>query len=160
LQLLMSEGFVLGVSGTLLGMAAGVGGAYLLTRSMESLVQTSLPSVTLSWGPLVLGACLGMIVSLTATFVPAWRAGKISPLEGFRSVVRFDTRPIPWWATLVGLAMLAAGGGIIYAAGQGIISRDKLVTGGGAVRLCVVVAACACALGADHGRAAGDHRAG
>ena len=132
LQLLMSEGLVLGVAGTLLGMAAGVGGAYLLTRSMESLVQNKLPSVSLTWGPLILGACLGMIVSLTATFIPAWRAGRISPLEGFRAAVGSDSHRIPWWTTLIGLLTLAAGGGIVYAAGQGIFGmrRENLVTGG------------------------------
>jgi putative ABC transport system permease protein len=63
IRMLLLEGLAMGVVGTLIGIAAGVGGALL-----------------------VFAALLGPSVSILAMFIPAWIAGKVSPLEGMRFI--------------------------------------------------------------------------
>ncbi len=129
-RLLLCEGLMFGVIGTGLGLLAGLGGAYLLTRALEGLTGNPLPPIRLAWGPLALGGGLGLGLSLASTYFPALHAGRVSPLEGMRNISRLDTQNVAWWVTAIGVAMLAVGGGIVYAAGEGFLGRDKLVTGG------------------------------
>ncbi len=129
-HLLMGEGLVLGIVGTGLGVLTGLGGAYLLTRAMEELLSSSLPPLVITWHPPLLGAVLGMIVSLAATYLPAYNASKISPLEGLRSISKFEVEPAPLWVTLLGIAVLVAGGGLMTATVQNIVDQSHMVTAG------------------------------
>jgi putative ABC transport system permease protein len=129
-RLLMGEGLVLGSVGTGLGILAGFGGAYLLTRAMERLLAAPLPAVVITWQPPLLGAVLGMIVSLASTYLPAYRASKISPLEGLRSISKFEVEPAPLWVTLLGIALLAAGGGLMAASVQNVVDPSNMVLAG------------------------------
>jgi putative ABC transport system permease protein len=86
MRMLLLEGLSMGLVGTLLGAAAGLGGAFLLTRSMAQVYSTSMPALRITPGPFILAAILGPCVSLLAMFVPAWIAGKVSPLEGMRFI--------------------------------------------------------------------------
>ncbi len=86
MRVLLTEGIVMGVVGTVLGAAAGLGGAYLLAQSMSKIYNTPMPALQITPEPFILVAFLGPGISLLAMFVPAWIAGKVSPLEGMRFV--------------------------------------------------------------------------
>jgi putative ABC transport system permease protein len=86
MQLLLWEGLLLGGIGTLLGLAAGLAGAWGLMRSMEKLFMAPLPATGISPVSLGLGALAGMGISLLATIFPARRAAHVSPVEGMRRV--------------------------------------------------------------------------
>jgi len=86
IRMLLLEGLTLGFVGTLLGIAAGLGGALLLARSMGQVYSTTVPSLCITPKPFILAAILGPGVSLLAMFVPAWIAGRVSPLEGMRFI--------------------------------------------------------------------------
>lgn len=86
MRMLLLEGIMMGVVGTILGSAAGLGGAYLLAQSMSKIYCTPMPSLQITLEPFILVAFVGPSVSLLAMFVPAWIAGKVSPLEGMRFV--------------------------------------------------------------------------
>ena len=80
LQMIMKQGMTL----TLIGVALGLGGAYVLTRYLESLT-------TMLYGvrprdPLTFGvaAALLTVVALCACFIPARRATKVDPLVALR----------------------------------------------------------------------------
>ena len=80
LQMIMKQGMTL----TLIGVALGLGGAYVLTRYLESLT-------TMLYGvrprdPLTFGvaAALLTLVALGACFIPARRATKVDPLVALR----------------------------------------------------------------------------
>ena len=86
IRMLLLEGLVMGVVGTVLGSLAGLGGAYGLTQAMGRVYSTTMPALLVTPGPFLLAALLGPGISLAAMFVPAYIAGRISPLEGMRFV--------------------------------------------------------------------------
>jgi putative ABC transport system permease protein len=86
IRMLLLEGLAMGVVGTLIGIAAGVGGALLLTKSMGQVYSTAMPTLRITPAPFVFAALLGPSVSILAMFIPAWIAGKVSPLEGMRFI--------------------------------------------------------------------------
>jgi len=78
------EAALLGLVGSVLGAGLGVLMARGLTRLMETLLNQSLTSISVS-GDIVLTALLiGLIVAVLAALIPAWQAGRISPLEALR----------------------------------------------------------------------------
>jgi putative ABC transport system permease protein len=77
LKLILREGFILAMVGTLLG----AGGAFALTRFLSSVlfgVSATDPAIYLS------AAALLLIVAIAACFWPARRASAIQPLEALR----------------------------------------------------------------------------
>jgi putative ABC transport system permease protein len=86
IRMLLVEGLAMGVVGTALGIVAGVGGAFLLTQSMSQVYSTTMPALRITPGPFIFAAILGPSVSVLAMFIPAWIAGKVSPLEGLRFI--------------------------------------------------------------------------
>lgn len=113
--MLLGEGLMMGVVGTFLGTVAGLVGAYFLTRAMTQLARTELPPLQLTPTPFLLGAAFGLGISLAGTYLPARRAGKLSPLEGMSTVAPEDRDGFPPFYTWVGaitvcvtLALLAA----------------------------------------------------
>ena len=80
LKMILRQGMTL----TLIGVALGLGGAYVLTRYVESLT-------TMLYGvrprdPLTFGLTAGLLtfVALLACLIPARRATKIDPLVALR----------------------------------------------------------------------------
>jgi putative ABC transport system permease protein len=123
-RLLVAEGFLLGFIGTGLGMILGLGGAYYLTRMMEQLVQTSLPSLQITPLPFILGAILGLGVSMMATYIPAVLASRVSPLEGLRPVTEIDLKGVPTSVTVAGFALLAIAGALLVAFMKGLFLQN------------------------------------
>ncbi len=130
LRIMMCEGLVLGTAGTALGVLVGIGGAFLLTRTMADYLQTNLPPIKITWQPPLFGAVLGILTTAASTYLPARRAGKISPLEGLRSISKFDVEPTPIWVTALGVLALTVGAAVIYATSQGKIEQAAMVTAG------------------------------
>jgi putative ABC transport system permease protein len=86
IRMLLLEGLTMGLVGTLVGSAIGLGGAYLLTQSMGKVYSTPMPALRITPAPFIVAGLLGPIVSLVAMFIPAWIAGRVSPLEGMRFI--------------------------------------------------------------------------
>jgi predicted permease len=80
LNLVLKQGMVL----TLIGVALGLGAAYVLTKYLESL--TSMLFGVQPRDPATFGviAVLLTVVALVACFIPARRATKVNPLEALR----------------------------------------------------------------------------
>ena len=87
MRMLLLEGFAMGVVGTILGAVLGVIGANLLTAGMMKVYSNSIPPLLITPGPFILAAVLGPMMSLFGVIVPAYLAGKITPLEGMRPIV-------------------------------------------------------------------------
>ncbi len=95
MRMLILEGFAMGVTGTLLGVILGVIGARLLTAGMMKVYSNSIPSLLITSGPFILASIIGPLMSVCGVIVPAYIAGKITPLEGMRPIVDEHDRRIP-----------------------------------------------------------------
>lgn len=78
------EGLVLGVVGSVLGVAAG----YLLTLLIQGVVELtghSLPGgLSVSASNIVSGLLLGTVITVLSVMIPARRAGRTEPMEAMR----------------------------------------------------------------------------
>lgn len=87
LTLVLAEACVLGVTGALLGVGAGLGLAFPLIAVMGQLFggQIQLSSYAVPAGALVFSIVLGLVTTLVASALPAFSASRISPVEAMRS---------------------------------------------------------------------------
>src|SRR5713101_6415526 len=80
LKMILKQGMTL----TLIGVALGLGGAYVLTKYLESLTTMLYgvqPRDPLTYG---VAAALLSAVALLACFIPAWRSARVDPLVALR----------------------------------------------------------------------------
>jgi len=113
------EALLLGVLGSVLGVAAGVGIAVGLMKVMSSVgMKLSTDDLTVAWTTPVAGIALGVIVTVLAAYLPARRAGKISPMAALRDAgAPADARAGRVRAVL-GVLLTAGGVASLYAASQ------------------------------------------
>jgi putative ABC transport system permease protein len=83
LQVLV-EAALLGVIGSALGVGLGILMARGLTRLMETLLAQQFGAIRMPTEILVTSVVLGLSVTVLAAAIPAWQAGRISPLEALR----------------------------------------------------------------------------
>ncbi len=114
-RLVIGESLVMGVVGTALGIAVGMAGARLLTRALDQVLMTSLPAMHITPMPFVFAVALGLGMSLLGAWIPARRAGRLSPLEGIDGVVREEASRSSGSTGVVGALIAAASGGAITA---------------------------------------------
>ncbi len=129
------EALLLGVVGSLLGVAAGVGLAVGLMKFMGAIgMRLATTDLTFRWPTPVIGMVLGVVVTVVAAYLPARRAGKVSPMAALREVgVPADGRSGRVRAVL-GAVLTLAGGAGLYAAAQATKSGEgALLLGVGVV---------------------------
>ncbi|MFI0188332.1 ABC transporter permease [Streptomyces sp. NPDC017082] len=130
------EALLLGVFGSVLGVGAGVGIAVGLMKLMGQMgMHLSTSDLTVAWTTPALGLLLGVVVTVLAAYLPARRAGKVSPMAALREAgAPADARAGAVRAVL-GLLLTAAGGWSLYVAA----TADKATTGSGWLGLGVVL---------------------
>ncbi|MFY4718957.1 ABC transporter permease [Streptomyces sp. LaBMicrA B280] len=130
------EALLLGVIGSVLGVGAGVGIAVGLMKLMSGMgMELSTDDLTIAWTTPALGLLLGVVVTVLAAYLPARRAGKVSPMAALRdSGAPIDARAGAVRAVL-GLVLTGAGGWSLYAAG----TADKATSGSGLLGIGVLL---------------------
>ena len=103
------EATMLGILGAGLGVGLGVLLARGLTRLMEVILNQQIGTVEISPADMTLSILLGVGVTFLAAGIPAWQAGRISPMEALR--VRGKTKE--GWVIRYGWI-----GGVILLAGS------------------------------------------
>ncbi|WP_031086559.1 ABC transporter permease [Streptomyces sp. NRRL WC-3549] len=79
------EAVLLGLVGSVLGVAAGIGLAVGLMKAMGAVgMELSTQDLTVAWTTPVTGLALGVVVTVLAAYIPARRAGKVSPMAALR----------------------------------------------------------------------------
>ncbi|MFJ4597799.1 MULTISPECIES: ABC transporter permease [unclassified Kitasatospora] len=121
------EALILGVLGSTLGVAAGLGIAVGLIKLMNA-IGMKLDAGDLKIGPTVFlaGYALGIVVTLVAAWVPARRASRIAPMAALRDHGTPAEGRANLVRTVVGLVLTAGGGGLLVLAAQ----AEKAATGG------------------------------
>lgn len=103
IQFVCGEAFLVGLLGTLAGLPVGLYAAKVLLKSMSVLLQADLPPNPDYTSALLIGGALGPIICLMAAAYPAFRASKVSPLEGLRPVVTMPGKANNRATTIAGL---------------------------------------------------------
>ena len=124
--LVLSEGMLLGIVGVLLGIPLGVGGTRLLALAMERVLDVPLPLSELTAGPYVLAAGLGIVVSLLASYLPARKASRVSPMEAISGAVLEEAEGVPRAATVAGSLILFCSTAALAAVAAGRLSVKAL----------------------------------
>jgi len=84
LRQILTEAVILGVIGSLLGVVAGILLSRGLIHVMELVVAQEVKTVRVPASGIVTGLLVGIGVTLAAAAIPAWQAGRVSPLEALR----------------------------------------------------------------------------
>ena len=81
---ILLEAVTLSIAGSAIGIGLGILLARGLIRVTEVFLAQDVSDVAIPVSALVTSAGIGIIVTLLATVIPAWQAGRISPLEALR----------------------------------------------------------------------------
>jgi len=84
MSFVLLQALALGVAGSLLGVALGVGLAEITLSWVGSAGSVTLGGPEISAASIVLALVIGVLVTLAASLEPAWRAGRIPPIEALR----------------------------------------------------------------------------
>ncbi|MFD4530300.1 ABC transporter permease [Streptomyces sp. NPDC058470] len=129
------EALLLGFFGSVLGVGAGVGIAVGLMKLMGSMgMHLSTSDLTVAWTTPVIGLVLGVLVTVFAAYVPARRAGKVSPMAALRDAGTPADGKAGLVRGLIGLVLTGAGVASLYAAATAEkASSGSLALGAGVV---------------------------
>jgi len=116
LGMLLREGLVLGLVGTVLGCLAGYLGASQLTQAVARGYMTTLPDVQVDLGSFAVAACLGPVMALVATYIPAHQAARVTPLEALRPLVSDASARLPLWFIVTAVLAYGITGAMLAAA--------------------------------------------
>ncbi|MGY0067863.1 ABC transporter permease [Streptomyces sp. QTS137] len=120
------EALLLGVAGSVLGVAAGVGLAVGLMKLMGAVgMELSTDDLTVAWTTPVVGLLLGVVVTVLAAYLPARRAGKISPMAALRDAGAPADARAGWIRGGIGTLLTAVGALALYLAS----AADKAAEG-------------------------------
>ncbi|MFJ8542859.1 ABC transporter permease [Streptomyces sp. NPDC093586] len=130
------EALFLGIVGSVLGVAAGVGIAVGLMKLMSAAgMNLSTDDLTVKAATPVVGLVLGVVVTVLAAYLPARRAGKVSPMAALRDAGTPADGKAGWIRGLIGLVLTGAGVAALYMAG----TADKASDGASMLGLGIVL---------------------
>ncbi|MGC9378491.1 ABC transporter permease [Streptomyces sp. MH13] len=129
------EALLLGIVGSVLGVAAGVGIAVGLMKLMSAAgMNLSTDDLTIKTATPVVGLVLGVVVTVLAAYLPARRAGKISPMAALRDAGTPADGKAGWIRGLIGAVLTGAGvAALLTAASADKASDGSLMLGAGIV---------------------------
>lgn len=81
---MLIEALILGFTGTLIGIGLGILLSRGLGQMMSSILGVDITKISLSQETVVFSFFLGLLVTLIAAAIPAWQAGRISPISALR----------------------------------------------------------------------------
>ncbi|WP_405555122.1 ABC transporter permease [Streptomyces sp. NBC_01171] len=130
------EALLLGVVGSVLGVGAGVGIAVGLMKLMGQIgMHLSTDDLTVAWTTPVAGVVLGVVVTVLAAYLPARRAGKISPMAALRDAGAPADARAGVIRAVIGLVLTGAGAAGLAAAA----AADHATTGSAWLGLGIVL---------------------
>jgi len=134
------EALFLGVLASTVGLLAGFGVATLLRTAINSTgVELPTDPFPLEQRTIIASYAVGIIVTLVACVLPAWRASRLSPLEALR--VSSATGGRGWRTPAFGALLMLAGGALVargFQFGDSTSSTTVLATIGAGCGVAVI----------------------
>ncbi|MFF7360928.1 FtsX-like permease family protein [Streptomyces sp. NPDC008125] len=129
------EALLLGIVGSVLGVVAGVGLAVGLMQLMGAIgMELSTDDLTIAWTTPVVGLTLGVVVTVLAAYVPARRAGKVSPMAALRDAGTPADGRAGRVRAVIGVILTGAGAAALWGTAQADgSSGGSLLLGAGVV---------------------------
>jgi len=129
----LAEAVAVGVAGSALGVAAGLGIAELL-KALFDAAGFALPAggLAVTGGSIAVSLLTGIVVTAAVSLLPALRASRVSPLEALRESAATTTRA-PRRRLVIGGVLLLAGVGVVLASLTGTSTGILSLTGLGAL---------------------------
>ena len=121
------EALLMGIVGTILGSLLGILAAHYLTVAMGTLYQSELPPIELSVYPFLVGAAVGLGISMLAAVLPSRRASHLSPLEAMRDVLPEEIEGVQTGLTKLGAAVVLLGAAVMAGCVMGVLSMFHTV---------------------------------
>ncbi|HEV3203674.1 MAG TPA: FtsX-like permease family protein, partial [Gemmataceae bacterium] len=106
-RILLREAAMLGIAGTILGIALGLALSGSLRRTIGQLMAVTLPELRLTIEPILVALAVGPGMALAATLIPARRAARRAPLEDLLQKGAGYAEEFQRWPSYLGIAMLA-----------------------------------------------------
>jgi putative ABC transport system permease protein len=133
LRSVLAEAVAVGVAGSVLGVAAGLGIAQLL-KALFDAAGFALPAggLAVTGGSIAVSLLTGIVVTAVVSLLPALRASRVSPLEALRESAA-TAAPAPRRRLVAGGVLLLAGVGVVLASLTGTSTRTLSLTGLGAL---------------------------
>ncbi|MEU9375600.1 FtsX-like permease family protein [Streptomyces sp. NPDC048255] len=117
LKSVVLEAYLLGLVGSVLGVGAGIGLAVGLMELMGQMgMELSTDDLTIAWTTPVIGLLLGIKVTAIAAFIPARRAGKVSPMAALRESGTPGDKKAGIVRAVLGLVLTGIGGAGLFLA--------------------------------------------
>ncbi|WP_333768428.1 ABC transporter permease [Streptomyces sp. IBSBF 2435] len=130
------EAVLLGVTGSVLGIGGGIGLAIGLMNLMGKVgMKLDTSQLTIKATTPAIGLAIGVIVTVVSAYIPARRAGRISPMAALRDAGTPADGRAGRVRAAIGILVCAAGALALVAAGQ----ADKASSGGGLLGLGVLL---------------------
>jgi len=132
--LILLQALALGVLGSAVGVSAGVGLAGLMLSWVGSSGPVTLAAPVLSAGSVAVAFLIGVVLTLAAALEPAWRAGRITPVDALRRGVTAAAAGAARLRWLVAVfVVLAVAAIVVWPGGQagGSGEAASLATAGG-----------------------------
>ena len=102
-QIVILEGVLFAVVGVLIGVPLGIAWVHIMAQYHQTLFYAG---VHVSWGGIAFGVVGMILAAMVASFMPAWSATRVSPLEAMTPLGQ-PTRPnVPWIAAAIGLLLI------------------------------------------------------
>ena len=129
IRMIVGEGLMLGIVGTLLGWIVGFLAAHSLSASTSKLIDIEIANYQLAWFPFMLAGALGMVVSVAGAYFPAMRASRLSPAEAMRVVTSGELEPSNRFLAYLGALLSISGFTVLILCITGQIHINHAITG-------------------------------